>query len=157
MQLALVTIGIAFLIAKVVRKAAAGVGGRRFQVLAVVLTYLAACMGYAPSLIKSVKNSLDEHAHSAAASSNTSSTEGAGSLPTAAPEPAAKVDGFAVVKFFGLMFGILLAAPFLEFTEAPIGLLIVAFGLWEAWKLSRGVPLTVDGPYRVRSASTAAA
>jgi len=30
----------------------------------------------------------------------------------------------------------------------------VVFGLWEAWKLSRGIPLTIDGPYRVAPPST---
>ena len=34
-------------------------------------------------------------------------------------------------------------------TEAPIGVLIVGFGLWEAWKLSRGIPIRIEGPYRV--------
>jgi hypothetical protein len=55
-QLALITIGIAFVVAKVMRKCSAGVGGRRFQILAVVLTYLASAMGYAPSVYSSFKS-----------------------------------------------------------------------------------------------------
>ena len=30
-----------------------------------------------------------------------------------------------------------------------MGLLIVGFGLWEAWKLTRGLPLSLEGPFRV--------
>ena len=98
-QLALITIGIAFVVAKVIRKCSAGVGGRRYQVLAVVLTYLASTMGYAPAMLED--------------------------------------------------FGVgILAAPFIAATQAPIGLLIVAFGLWEAWKLTGGVPMVLGGPYR---------
>jgi hypothetical protein len=46
-----------------------------------------------------------------------------------------------------------LAAPFLEITDSPLGLLIVLFGLWEAWKLSRGVTLNIEGPLRVGAAA----
>jgi hypothetical protein len=48
----------------------------------------------------------------------------------------------------------MLAAPFLAATEAPIGLLIVGFGLWEAWKLTGGVPMVLGGPYRRTAGAT---
>jgi hypothetical protein len=157
-QLALATIGIAFVIAKVVRKASAGVGARRFQVLAVALTYLAACMGYAPGLIKGVQKGIaDQRAQATVSAAAHPPVDG--SPASAAPNSASQTEatgnvGVAVLKFFGTMLGILLVAPFLEFGEAPLGLLIIAFGLWEAWKLSRGIPLVVDGPFRVRTAGS---
>jgi hypothetical protein len=46
-QWALVTIGIAYVIASVIRKATKNVSGRRYQILAVVLTYFAGAMGNA--------------------------------------------------------------------------------------------------------------
>ena len=112
-QFALVTIGIGFVVARVVRKASGGIGGTRFQVLAVALTYVASTMGYLPN----IWNGLN------------------GSSPVWA-------------------IGVMLAAPFLTVRESPIGLLIVGFGLWEAWKLTRGVPLQIEGPFRAGAGST---
>lgn len=54
-QLAIVTIGIGYLVATVIRKATANVSGRRYQVLAVLLTYVASAMGYAPYLWPAIK------------------------------------------------------------------------------------------------------
>lgn len=149
-QLALVTIAIAFLIAKVMRRCSAGIGGRKFQILAVALTYLASAMGYAPAVWSGLREASATHQEakgpkSAAVSAavqekNESSAEQAGL-------------GGAIVGV-ALIFAFTLAAPILAATDAPIGLLIVGFGLWEAWKLSRGVPLSLDGPYRVAPAAT---
>jgi hypothetical protein len=108
MQIALVTIGIGFVVAKVVRRASGGVGGVRFQVLAVALTYVASTMGYLPP----IWNAFDE-------------------------------------PHVGTVVGLALRAPFLEATHEPIGLLIVGFGLWEAWKLTKGVPIVLEGPFRM--------
>jgi hypothetical protein len=107
-QIALVTIGIGFVVAKVVRRASGGVGGARFQILAVALTYVASTMGYLPS----IWSAFDE------------------------PRVA------TVLR-------LALQAPFLEATHAPLGLLIIGFGLWEAWKLTKGVPIVLEGPFRI--------
>jgi hypothetical protein len=126
MQLALATIAIAWVIAKTIRKASGGIGGRRFQILAVALTYLASAMGYLPGVLAAVSHAAGGQASGAAHTS---------------------VAGFLLG--IGFLVAVTLAAPFLEIAQAPIGVLIVVFGLWEAWRLSRGVPLTVEGPYRV--------
>jgi hypothetical protein len=144
MQIAFATIGIAFLVARVIRKASAGVGGRRFQVLAVALTYVASAMGYLPPIVKGIQRSAEQHQQAEAKSAP------ADGAPSA--KPASSPLGVVVALAF--LAGLTLAAPFLELTEAPIGLLIVLFGLWEAWKLSRGVPLVVEGPYRTAPAAT---
>lgn len=46
------------------------------------------------------------------------------------------------------------AAPFLAGLENIVGLLIIAFGLWEAWKFNRRVEAVVTGPYTVTPAAT---
>jgi len=167
-QLALVTIGIAFVIAKVVRKASSGLSGRKFQVLAVVLTYVASTMGYAPGILAAVSDSADKH-HVAApaagapaaapgvAPSAAPASDGSGAAQGAGEAGANKpVGAMELVLAFAMLVGIMLAAPFLEITEAPIGVLIVLFGLWEAWKLSRGVSLVIEGPFRVAPAAPGA-
>jgi hypothetical protein len=111
-QFALVTIGIAYLVATVIRRATGNVSGRRYQVLAVILTYCAGVMGYAPNIFGGI---------------------------TASQVP------FAIA--------VMLAAPFLELTHAPLGILIIGFGLYEAWRRATPLPMEVTGPYRVPSAS----
>jgi hypothetical protein len=160
-QFALITIGIGYLVAKTVRKASGGLSGRKFQVLAVVLTYLAATMGYAPGILGALKDSADKH-HAATAASGTPAAPGA--APASPPAPGASEDEGAkkpvgvmeLVLGIGILLGIMLAAPFLEITDAPLGLLIVLFGLWEAWRLSRGVNLAIEGPFRVAPGAPAA-
>jgi hypothetical protein len=147
LQLALVTIGVAFVIARVVRNASGGVGGRRFQVLAVALTYLASTMGYVPPLLRGIFEHSADSAHHAEAATDTKS-DGAPAEP-AAPESPKHSTAVAVVMFVGVVLGFALIAPFLELKEAPLGLLIVAFGLWEAWKRTRAIPIVLEGPFRL--------
>jgi hypothetical protein len=116
-QFALVTIGIAIAVAHVIRKATSGLSGRRFQILAAVLTYVASAMGYAPAVYHAA---LRGH-------------EG----------------GSVSLLGYVLLAGFTLAAPFLELTEAPLGAIIIAIGVWSAWSRTRAVPLKIEGPFRV--------
>ena len=43
------------------------------------------------------------------------------------------------------------ASPFLGGLRSIIGLFIIAIGLWEAWKLTRAVPVEVLGPFSTES------
>jgi hypothetical protein len=174
MQLALVTIGIAYVVARVVRKASGGLGGTRFQVLAVALTYVASTMGYAPSLLAGLQEGGEIRAAHApiaagaeiersAATDDEARPSGAAANGTeTADAPSAAGDGehvgpivSALRLAYGIAFllGIMLAAPFLELSSAPLGVVIILIGLWQAWKLTRGVPTTIMGPYRVAPAT----
>jgi hypothetical protein len=116
-RMAIATIGIGYVVARVVRNASSGIGGTRYQVVAAALTYVAATMGYIPEIW---------------------------SGPSEAANP---------LKILARM----LAAPLLNATESPIGLLIVGFGMWEAWKLTQGVPPLLEGPFRAGAATGPAA
>ena len=146
-QMALLTIGIAFVVAKVLRHCSSGIGGRKYQVLAVVLTYVASAMGYAPGLIEGLRESSVESAQASGGAASKAATPPAASMSSkAGPEQA---DTGSFVFALATLFAILLAAPVLAAAEAPLGLLIVGFGLWEAWKLTYGLPLDLEGPFRV--------
>ena len=49
----------------------------------------------------------------------------------------------------GIILAIMLALPILAGFSQPIGLLIVAFALWEAFKLNRKVNLVITGPHNI--------
>jgi hypothetical protein len=142
-QLALATIGIAILVSRQIRKASGGAGGPRFQVLAVALTYFASTMGYLPNILDAIRDEPPAKTEAASVASGPSEAH------TAAPTEEHHASGGDTLKALAWLIGIMLAAPFLEITEAPIGVLIVLIGLWQAWKLSRGLPMHIDGPFRV--------
>jgi hypothetical protein len=58
----------------------------------------------------------------------------------------------SVVLLLVLVFALSLAAPFLAGVENLIGLLIIGFALWEAWKLNARRPLQISGPYQIAPA-----
>jgi hypothetical protein len=45
------------------------------------------------------------------------------------------------------------AAPFFDAFDNIIGLLIIAFGIWEAWKINKRAEVTITGPYSVSAAA----
>jgi hypothetical protein len=158
-QFALVTIGIAFVIAKVMRRASGGMGGLRFQILAVALTYLASSMGY----LSPVVTMIYEHEWAPGRAAHVSDAPAGGGNADAQDDPdaggAPLANGalvLALVKVAGSLFAYALIAPFAEATHSPLGLLIVGFGLWEAWKLMRPIPIVFEGPYRIGLSKEAA-
>jgi hypothetical protein len=48
-----------------------------------------------------------------------------------------------------LFVGLLYALPIMVGFQQPIGLFIIAFALWEAWKMNRRAHLVINGPYAV--------
>jgi hypothetical protein len=135
-----------------VRRGAGGRGGRRFQVLAIALTYGAVALAYTPVVIKAA---FDQE-KTDTASAITKNTAGTAATPLAAPEvneePRAR--GGIVGLIFAL--GFIAALPVLMvFGSLPSGLIsaaIIFFGMRQAWVMT-GVPsLRISGPYRVGSA-----
>jgi hypothetical protein len=160
-QLALITIGIAFAVAKVVRRASRGIGGLRYQILAVCLTYFASAMGYAPALFSAFK-------HDKAETAQASDAQGSGEEKSIVPpeskpaEQAArtseastgKSSGFELFVGVLLILAAILATPVMAIADAPIGFVIVLFGLWEAWKLTRPAQIVIAGPFRTETVPT---
>lgn len=117
-QLALITIAIAYAVARVLRHFGGAGADWRYRAVAVLLTYVASTLGYAPAVWGALSG---------------------GGSPS--------IVGFVLLT---------LVAPFAVATQAPLGLLIVGFGLWEAWRRSAGVDLQVLGPFAVTGSATAA-
>jgi hypothetical protein len=69
--------------------------------------------------------------------------------PHEAPEPA--ITPFAFAISVAVLIGICYAYPVLASIQAPISGLIYGFALWEAWKITKGVNLSLNGPYRVNA------
>jgi hypothetical protein len=118
MELALVAIAVGFMVGRAVRRGSDGLGGRRCQTAAAVLTYLAITMSYIPLMARDT------------AVSNVT--------------PAAYM---AVALFY----------PLLALTDGIrgiLGIVIIAFGLMQAWKQTARDPRVITGPYTLEEGTS---
>ena len=144
-QWGILAVVVGLVVGGAVRKGSHGRGGWRYQALAIVLTYTAIVTSYVPYIIEGAR---EQAAQTASLDSTATAELVNDSVATAATNtrdsgPLGKV--FAIV----LLLGFLYALPFLAGIENIIGILIIGFALYQAWKLNRRVELSVTGPHRV--------
>jgi hypothetical protein len=162
-ELGLVAIVVGWLVGRAVQKGSHGAGGWAYQTLAVGLTYLAIVSTYIPFIFKSASDHTKVTAAAVApASSAAGAAQAADSVtvrPVAATADSASHPMTAGRFLLGLAALIAIAAvsPFLAGVENILGLVIIGFALFQAWKMNRRVPLVVNGPYAVGRAAGAAA
>ena len=155
-----IVVGIGWFMGKRIMGTVDGYGGRRYQYLAVGLTYLAISIG---SMIPAIKRAHDDAKRRAAieaAQIRTLATEhkaineeleALGIEPIRAEQPKEEAGiGSFLVAFFTL--------PILAMFEfglyvAGVGLLALGFALYKAWDLTdgQGLDLVLKGPFRVGS------
>ena len=151
-EVGIVAILIGYMVGYAVRKGAGGRGGRRFQVLAVALTYLAVAFAYTPIAVKAA---MERSSKTEASATTGPAPEAAESKTTAEP------DGSSI--FLALLFvcGLIAALPVLVVVGSlPSGLisgLIIFFGMQQAWKMTATPALEITGPYRVGTPAPTAA
>ena len=140
-RFSLLSILVGFLVGKAVRYGAGGRGGRKLQVLAVLLTYAAITLSYIPQMIQEVR----VHAEKVAREKGVDPADARAALP--------RPDASRLVMAVGFVGAIALAAPFLELASSPGGgllnALIIFFGLAQAWRMTRGVKAELTGPFQV--------
>jgi len=151
-DLSLLAIVVGVLVGKAVRWGSSGRGGRGYQALAVLLTYLSIGGTYLPLLFKEIQ---EKQAKTAAATASPATTAKAAPAqpPTgkpAAPKAEAAKPELSPGDFFLFLGATLLMAaalPIMVGINSPILLLIVAIGLYEAWKTSRPAVPRIAGPF----------
>lgn len=162
-EIGLVAIVIGFMVGAAVRKGSANAGGRRFQWIAVVLTYFAVGLAYSPLAFKSI---LEGSSPAATAGDTTSarrdsaaSTDSAGSAVATAAAAGTDADSSTTASGMALALGatflFIFALPVLYVAGSmPSGLisaLIIVFGMQQAWKMTAKAEVPISGPYRVGS------
>jgi hypothetical protein len=158
-EIGLISIVVGLLVGLAVRKGARKRGGWRYQALAMFLTYLAIASTYVPRVIEASRK---HHAQSVEAGS-TATTPAPASASVqgqadgaAASRPAPRQErssgpvtfgGFLAA--IGILLAFSLALPFLAGLDNIMGLVLIAIGLFEAWKVNKAAPFKVTGPYQV--------
>ena len=168
-EVGLVAIVVGFLVGFGVRWGSRGRGGWPYQVLAVGITYVAIVSTYVPFIFEEIQKMEARQVQGerpvGAASTDGLETPVAASTATLEnPAVAAPVDASetALVEdemtlggaLVGLaLFGaFVLAIPFLGGFENIVGLAIIGFGLYQAWKINTYTPLLIEGPFQVGKA-----
>jgi hypothetical protein len=169
MEIGLLAIAVGYVVGKAVRHGARGPGGRRYQALAMLLTYFSITGSYVPLVLKSLAEMSAKSAAAAPSaapsaqavpkesSASAPSTASNGTLDADKPAPSTEAPAAApglvqIVVMFVIVIGLALAAPFLGGASNIIGILLIGIALYEAWKFNRPVPLVMDGPLRTESA-----
>lgn len=143
-EIGIVAIAIGYMVGYAVRAGAGGRGGRRFQVVALVLTYWAVGLAYVPLVLKSMPQQTQEAAQTTPTA--TAPTPGSADEPGASGQVNVPL---AVVVLLGFS----LALPVLSVVGSmPGGLIsaaIIAFGMMQAWRMTGAPQFQISGPYRI--------
>jgi hypothetical protein len=148
-EIGIVAIAIGYMVGWAIRKATGNRGGRRYQVLAVALSYWAVGLAYTPLTIQQLaegdkKEQVQKTSDAAVPEAVESSDDE--SAPISIPMLLAVLVGFS------------LALPVLMVVGSlPSGLIsgaIIAFGMQQAWRMTGTPPLQISGPFRIAAASS---
>jgi len=145
LEIGIVAILIGYMVGWAVQKGAGGRGGRRFQILAVALTYWAVGLAYAPLAFKQMVGDTKKTSPSALTTDSTAaptigerlgdSANAAGSTRTASADT--EVSRSQALKAIGALALLVFALPVLSvFGSLPFGLisaLIIFIGMRQAW------------------------
>lgn len=162
LEIAYISLAVGFLVGKVMKLGSGGIGGRRYQIAAAVLTYAAVSIAAVPISIYHAGRAERPRAarvHNAPSAPSASQTD-----PNSQADPDSQVDGVdnpplppaakSKINFFaaiGALALLGLASPFLEL-QSPfsglIGLVILFVGIRIAWQLTAGPNLEIIGPFQ---------
>jgi hypothetical protein len=146
-EIGIVAIAIGYMVGWAIRKATANRGGRRYQVLALVLTYWAVGLAYTPLTFQQLADKdKKEQAQKA--------TDTATPAPAESPDEATAIN---IPMVLAILVGFSVALPVLVvFGSLPGGLLsalIIGIGMRQAWQMTAVPPLQISGPYRIAAAA----
>jgi hypothetical protein len=121
-EVGLIAIAVGLMVGAAVRAGSGHRGGWIYQIMAMLITYGSIVTSYVPSIVSELQSSDDENLRK---------------IPTAVA---------AVIAWFFAWF-----APFLSLPQNLIGVLIIAFGVYEAWKINKRQDVTVVGPFALNT------
>jgi hypothetical protein len=146
--------GVGFIVGKAMMMGSKGIGGRRYQIAAAILTYAAVSISAVPiSIYLHIKERPPAQIQEQRAGDSNSAPSTLGSSDSQASDGAASRTkpkiGFA--EAVGLLVLLGLASPFLGFANplwGIINIIILLVGIQIAWRLTRGAPrILIDGPF----------
>jgi len=164
-EFALISIAVGYLIGRAVRYGSQGLGGRRCQIVAVLLTYFAITVSYTPLIVKGMREGAKRQADSAKAPETGKSAQPLTPVPGAANATSGvsvqprSPGALLILLGLGVIITLAIAAPFLALSSgvgAIISLLIIFFGLQQAWRQTARDSRLLMGPYELEETTPVA-
>ena len=148
-----VSLAVGWLVGKAIMLGSKGIGGRRYQIAAVILTYAAVSLAAIPIWISDYAKTKSQ-SQSTQLKQQQPSTNAASEQPKETqPKP---VHSKGTILFRLLLVG--LASPFLELQDpihGILGLVILMVGIRIAWQITAGSRrVSIEGPYQNSSAAS---
>ena len=134
-----VSLAVGYLVGKAIVMGSRGVGGRRYQIVAVALTYMAVSLAAVPIALSIHMQHRQQHSQASAPSPAPADS----TAPAPAPKKMSAAQALGVLAVLGL------ASPFLDFADPMhgiIGLIILLVGMRIAWQLTAARRLNISGP-----------
>lgn len=144
-----IALGVGYLVAKAIKKGSHGLGGRRYQIAAVLLTYAAISIAAIPIEITYAMKAEKAKAPAQVTRDSASNSATPNTTEPSQGQTSTKLN-IPALLFQLVLMG--LASPFLELQDpfhGLIGLVILFVGLRIAWRLTASTRLEVDGPYTI--------
>ena len=158
LEIGIVAILIGYMVGYAVRKGAGGRGGRRFQIMAVALTYFSVALAYAPLAVKGALEAERQRQEAAAEPSPAAAEAAAAPTATPAADDVPSLGG--LLAALAMMLAVTMALPVLvvigSFPSGLISAFIIFIGMRQAWVMTRAPVLTILGPFRVGAGPPAA-
>jgi hypothetical protein len=151
-RISYMSLGVGWLVGVAMMKGSNGMGGRRYQITAALLTYAAVSMAEVPITIyfATERGRQPETQQQKAEEEQRQLEKEFGQQPSA-PKPAPEMSLTKLGRIAGQLALVGLASPFLELENSPgwgaMGLLILFVGIRIAWRIAAGRPFQVYGPF----------
>lgn len=179
-SIGLLAILVGYMVGRAVNVGSHRKGGRKYQLLAAFLTYFAMSSTYIVDGVRQIDNEVRKPVGASEASTDTiiddaspaaagnsvrpetitlspdsGSSPGSGTARASAPK--GEYDGKNVLFALTALVAIVVVAPIIAGFSSPILLLILGFGVYQAWKMNRGVVLALSGPFQLNSSASSEA
>jgi len=155
-RLGYIALAVGWLVGAAIKKGSNGIGGRRYQIAAVTLTYAAVSLSAIPvGIYYILKEKNPVQISRASGSSPAPNTTETGSAPSQDDPPASGQRSTpSLTSAAGALLFAGLASPFLELTEGVsglIGLVIIFVGIRIAWKMTGAPRIDILGPFQANA------
>jgi hypothetical protein len=148
-EIGLIAIVVGLLVGGAVRMGSRHAGGLFYQLLAVFLTYSAIVMTYVPTIATEFKNSEEfREGFTEGIDETRPAAEGSDAAEGGGDGGADKAQALTLVAWI-IAIPVAFAAPFLAGFENIIGILIIGFALWQAWRMNALPKIDLKGPFRL--------
>jgi hypothetical protein len=155
-RLGYIALAVGWLVGMAIKKGSNGIGGRRYQIAAVALTYAAVSLSAIPVgiyyILKEKNPVRISHAPSSSAAPN--ATEPGSASPREDSLASGQRSTPSLTSATGALLFAGLASPFLELAEGVsglIGLVIIFVGMRIAWKMTGAPRLDILGPFQANA------